>query len=118
MLNANFIAFKYVHFSQVSNFICFSYFFECISEDQNTFLLGDLQAFFGWDFGLFKVMSSQYYGMCFYGSTVWLNGTNSFLDIRKMNTLHYRALRIAKNDFKRKLSRAELDLIGGSRPTT
>lgn len=60
MLNANFIAFKYVHFSQVSNFICFSYFFECISEDQNTFLLGDLQAFFGWDFGPFAAFFTNW----------------------------------------------------------
>jgi len=65
-----------------------------------------------------KVMTSQYYGKCFYGCTVWLNGSNSFLDVRRINALHYRALRIARNDFKRKLSRAELDRIGRARPTT
>jgi len=64
-----------------------------------------------------KVMTSQYYGKCFYGSAVWLNGTNSFLDVRKVNALHYRALRIARNDFKKKVSQAELDLIGRARPT-
>lgn len=65
-----------------------------------------------------KVMTSQYYGRCFYGCLAWLNGTNSFIDLRRINALHYRALRIEKNDHRRMYSRAELDLIGRARPTT
>jgi len=65
-----------------------------------------------------KVMTTQYYGRCFYGGLAWLNGTNSFLDLRKINALHYRALRIAKRDFKRVIRRSELDLMGRARPTT
>jgi len=34
-----------------------------------------------------------------------------------VNVLHYWALQIARNDFKKKVSRAELDLIGRARPT-
>jgi len=64
-----------------------------------------------------KVLTCQYYGKCFYGCLVWLNGTNGFMDLRKLNALHYRALRVAKNNFKKKISRADLDVLGRARPS-
>jgi len=60
-----------------------------------------------------KVLTSQFYGACFYGSAAWLHGNNSYKDIRKINAVYYRSLRIAKRDFKRKLSRSKLDLQPG-----
>jgi len=65
-----------------------------------------------------KVLTSQFYGACFYGSAAWLHGNNSYKDIRKINAVYYRSLRIAKRDFKRKLSRSKLDEMGRARPTT
>jgi len=65
-----------------------------------------------------RVMTCQYYGRCFYGCPVWPNGTTNFMDLRRLNALHYRALRIAKRDDRKELSRAELDTLGRARPTT
>lgn len=65
-----------------------------------------------------KVMTTQYYSCCFYGSPVWLNGSNPYADLRRLNALHYRSLRIAVRDYKRRVPRSELDLLGRARPTT
>jgi len=65
-----------------------------------------------------KVLTSQFLGVCFYGCNVWLNGQNGYHDVRKLNALHYRSLRIAAKDYRRKLKRSQLDEIGRSRPTT
>jgi len=46
-----------------------------------------------------------------------LNGQNSYLDLRKINAMHYRSLRIAARDFKRNLNRATLDMLGRARPS-
>jgi hypothetical protein len=40
------------------------------------------------------------------------------MDIRKLNGLHYRLLRIAVCDWKTKISRSDLDNLGRVRPTT
>jgi len=64
-----------------------------------------------------KVMTSQFYGKCFYGAPVWLNGMNSFADLRKLNAMHYRSLRIARKDYKCNISRATLDRMGRARPS-
>jgi len=65
-----------------------------------------------------QVLTSQYYGLCYYGCSVWLNGLNSFKDLRMINAVHYRSLRIAVKDYKRRISRSTLDDIGRARPTT
>ena len=39
------------------------------------------------------------------------------MDIRKINSMHYRLLRIVKWDWKQKKKRHELDSIGRARPT-
>jgi len=41
-----------------------------------------------------------------------------YKDIRKINAVYYRSLRIAKRDFKRKHLRSKLDEMGRTRPTT
>jgi len=41
---------------------------------------------------LLKVMTSQYSGRCFYECIAWLNETNSFLDLRRINALPNRTL--------------------------
>lgn len=65
-----------------------------------------------------KVLTCQYYSTCFYGCGAWLHGDTSYADIRKLNALHYRSLRIATQDYRKLMSRASLDLLGRSRPTT
>jgi len=65
-----------------------------------------------------KVLTSQFYSTCFYASAAWLHGKNSYKYIRKLNAIHYRSLRIANKDYKRKLSRAKLDEDGRARHST
>jgi len=43
---------------------------------------------------------------------------NSFYDLRRLNALHSRALRIVVKDYKRMTSKSTLDLLGRARPTT
>jgi len=64
-----------------------------------------------------KVMICQFCGKCFYGSPVWLNGMNSFADLRRLNALHNMSLRIARRDFKYTTSRSTLDMMGRARPS-
>jgi len=64
-----------------------------------------------------KVMTCQFYSSVYYGCETWLNNTTSFNDLRKLNSLHYRALRIATRDFKRTNRRSELDTLGRARPS-
>jgi len=63
------------------------------------------------------VMTCQYYGRCFYGCPVWINGTTSFMDLMRLNALHYRALRIAKRDHRKGLRRLDLAELGRARLT-
>jgi len=63
-------------------------------------------------------MTSQFYSTVYYGCEVWLNNTTYFNDLRRLNSLHYRALRIACRDFKHRKRRSELDLLGRARPST
>jgi len=64
-----------------------------------------------------KVLTSQYYGTCFYGCNVWM-AKNTYKDVRRLNALHYRSLRIVAKDYKRIMSRQKLDEIGRARPST
>lgn len=67
-----------------------------------------------------QVLTSQYYGTCYYGAPAWLGSHTRKMDIRKLNSLHYRLLRTAVCDWKNKnkTSREELDKMGRVRPTT
>ena len=42
-----------------------------------------------------KATTSQFYGLCYYGSSLWLGPHTQVSQIRKLNYLHYRILRIA-----------------------
>ena len=63
-----------------------------------------------------KVITSQYYGLCYYGSQVWLGSHTRRMDLKKLDSMHYRILRIVKQDYKRNIGRMDLDLIGRARP--
>jgi len=64
-----------------------------------------------------KVMTCQFYSTVYYGCEVWLQN-NTFNDLRRLNALHYRSLRIVAKDYKRRMHRADLDEIGRARPST
>lgn len=59
-----------------------------------------------------KAMARQ-----FYGSRLWLNGMNSFADLRRLNALHYRSLRKARRDFNGTISKSTLDMTVRARPS-
>ena len=65
-----------------------------------------------------KVLTSQYYGICYYGSPVWLGSHTRRMDMRKLTSVHYRLLRTTKLDTRRKIGRGDLDKIGRARPGT
>jgi len=56
------------------------------------------------------VPEGPYGTTCYCGISIWLNGSNHYYDIRGVNALHYRSLRIAAKDFKKKPWL--LDLLG------
>jgi len=64
-----------------------------------------------------KATTSQYYGLVYYGSQVWLGQHTPVSQLRRLNSLHYKLLRIAVQDWKRKSSRSDLDEIGRVRPS-
>jgi len=64
-----------------------------------------------------RVVTSQFYSVCLYGCAAWLNDTTNFKDIRRLNSIHYRVLRIAVQDYRRIMPRRELDQLGRTRPT-
>jgi len=51
------------------------------------------------------------HGTCYYCAPVWLSDQLSHLSWKKLNNQHYRALRVAVRDAKRKLPRALLNII-------
>jgi hypothetical protein len=65
-----------------------------------------------------KVLTSQYYGICFYNNQAWLGEHTRKSDIRKLDSTHYRLLRLAKCDYKRRIPREDLDDLGRARPET
>jgi len=64
-----------------------------------------------------KVLRCQFYSACFYAFAVWLHGINPYKDIRRINAVYYRSLRIASKDYKKKLPKSKLDELGRARPT-
>jgi len=38
-----------------------------------------------------KVLTCQFYSVCFYASAAWLHGQNCYKDLRKLNAVHYRS---------------------------
>jgi len=64
-----------------------------------------------------KVLTCQFYSAVYDGCDVWL-GTNTFNDMRRLKALHYRSLRVATRDFKRRQHHTELDNLGRTRSST
>ena len=64
-----------------------------------------------------KILTSQYYGTCYYACQSWLGAHTRKKDIRKLDSMRYRLLRIAKHDYKRRMGRVKLDKAGRARPT-
>jgi len=56
--------------------------------------------------------------MCYYAAPAWLGRHTRTMDIRKLNSLHYRLLRTALGDWKQTIGRNHLDMLGRVRPTT
>jgi hypothetical protein len=63
------------------------------------------------------VLTSQYYGTCYYASQAWLGNHTKKSDIRKLNGTHYRLLRVAIRDWKNNVPRCELDKLGRAKPS-
>jgi len=55
-----------------------------------------------------KVITSQYFGTCYYGAPIWLNDQLSHQSWKRLNSQHYRAIRAAVKDRKNKIPRAVL----------
>jgi len=66
---------------------------------------------------LLNAVNSQFYGLLYYGCQVWLGQHTRSFNVRKLNSGHYRVLRIVKNDWKKKKKRSDLDSIGRARPS-
>jgi len=65
-----------------------------------------------------NAVTSQFYGLLYYGCQVWLGPHTRASSIRKLNSIHYRLLRVVEQDWKKKKKRIELDQIGRVRPST
>jgi len=62
-----------------------------------------------------KVITSQFYGRLFYGISVW-HPALTVKQQKKMDILHYKALRVAVKDYMRIFPREMLDLLGRQKP--
>jgi len=60
-----------------------------------------------------KIVTSQYFGVAYYASPVWMTPTMTHDCWKKLNSLHYRAIRAAVKDPKQTISRSLLDAISG-----
>jgi len=63
-----------------------------------------------------KATTSMFYGQFYYGSQVWLGEHTTNEQLRRLNTVHYRILRIVEGDWKKEKRRWELDQIGRAKP--
>ncbi len=55
-----------------------------------------------------KLVSSQYFSIIYYNAPFWI-GSLDAVSWRKLNSAHYRALRVVLSDFRSQLSRVEID---------
>jgi len=56
-----------------------------------------------------KILTSQYFSQLYYCALLWLNSETRWNLKRIINSAHYKGLRIAAKDFKKKQSRSLLD---------
>jgi len=62
--------------------------------------------------------TSLFYGLFYYGSQVWLGEHTTSAQLKRLNSVHYRHLRIIEGDWKKEKRREELDKIGRTKPST
>jgi len=62
--------------------------------------------------------TSQFFGMIYYGSQVRVRKHTPKSHLNKMTSMHYRLLRIAKQDWRRQLHRRTLDKMGRDIPNS
>jgi len=58
-----------------------------------------------------KVVTSHLFGLLYYGSQTWLNELTTWSQWKKLNSIHYRALRICIKDFRNKTSKVTIDAM-------
>jgi hypothetical protein len=58
-----------------------------------------------------QIASSQIFGMLYYAAPLWLNQTLEHKLWKKLDSLHYRILRVACNDFKRTKKKQVIDSL-------
>jgi len=58
-----------------------------------------------------KVVTSQFFGTLYYAAPVWLNSELKESQWNRLNSIHYRVIRAAIKDYKRKVPRAVLNII-------
>jgi len=63
-----------------------------------------------------QATTSQFYGLVYYGSPVWLGSHLKKKELNRLTSLHYRLLRIATNDWKKRKKRETLGKIGRATP--
>jgi hypothetical protein len=57
---------------------------------------------------LLQLVTSQYFGILYYASPVWMGNLTS-ANWKRINSSHYRALRAALKDYRKRKKRSELD---------
>jgi len=58
-----------------------------------------------------KIVTSHYFGQTYFCAPLWLNDALSYENWVRLRSQHYRALRAAVCDFRKRISRQDLDRI-------
>jgi hypothetical protein len=58
-----------------------------------------------------QILTSQFFGALYYGSQVWLTSNTLRKLWKQIESIHYRAIRVAVNDHKRVINREKLDTL-------
>jgi len=58
-----------------------------------------------------KITTSKYFGQSYYAASVWLNNNLSYNLWERLDRQHYRAIRAAIGDYKKKVPRSVLNII-------
>jgi len=59
-----------------------------------------------------RIVTSKYFGLAYYGSPVWMTPCLGHQSWKRLFSQHYRAIRAAVGDWRTKIPRAVLDIIG------
>jgi hypothetical protein len=58
-----------------------------------------------------RILTAQFFSIIYYGSPVWLSSTTKAYLWKLINSIHYKALRIAVSDHKNTINREKLDSL-------